>query len=85
MVTELLMQWGPGGPGPGGHGGGPFWIFGLVWMVLIAALIGTVIYALLRKTRRPSATESARTILAERYARGELTGEEYRERLGELR
>lgn len=83
MVTELLMQWGPG-HGPGGHGGGPFWIFGLIWMVLIASLIVTAIYAILRKTRRSSPTASARTILAERYARGELSGEEYRERLSEL-
>ena len=33
----------------------------------------------------PSGDERARDILAERFARGELTGEEYRERLEQLR
>ena len=35
-----------------------------------------------RPPRRP--LDSARALLAERYARGELSGEEYRERLDEL-
>jgi len=53
--------------------------FGLVWVVVLAAVIWFVV----RNTRQrgPSATD----ILAERYARGELSSEEYRERLAELR
>jgi len=35
--------------------------------------------------RPPSDIDRARGILAERFARGELTGEEYRERLEQLR
>jgi putative membrane protein len=39
-----------------------------------------------RSGPRPTApTDRAREILAERYARGEITGEEYRERLDTLR
>lgn len=82
MVTELLMEWGPGGPGA--HAGGPFWIFPLVFLTLIAALVITAIVTMLRRSRRPSATDRAKSVLAERFASGELSAQEYRERLGEL-
>jgi putative membrane protein len=67
----------------GEHDG--FWFpFGLLWL----ALIGAGIWFLVRGgrfRRPPSGMEQARDILAERFARGELTGEEYRERLEQLR
>ena len=65
------------------HHGGGWWIpFALLW----AAVLGTVIWLVIRTTRRrePSGTERARDILAERYARGEISLEEYRERRDEL-
>ena len=61
------------------HGGFwwlPFW---LLWLVLF----GAAIWFVARKARPPR--PSAIDILAERYARGELDSEEYRERLSELR
>jgi putative membrane protein len=65
------------------HGG--FWWapFGLLWLVLL----GTVVWLVLRSTARRGRTgvDRARDILAERYARGELSRDEYRERLDELR
>ena len=64
------------------HGAG-WWIpFALIW----AALIGTVIWLVVRTVRNRGRTgmERAREILAERYARGEISGEEYRERRDEL-
>ena len=67
----------------GDHGGG-WWIpFALLW----AALIGTVVWLVVRAVRNRGRTgmERARDILAERYARGEITGEEYRERLEGIR
>jgi putative membrane protein len=60
------------------HGGFwwlPFW---LLWLVLFGAAIWFVVRK--ARPRGPSATH----ILAERYARGELDTEEYRERLNEL-
>ena len=67
----------------GEHDG--FWFpFGLLWL----ALIGVGIWFLVRGgrfRRPPSGMEQARDILAERFARGELTGEEYRERLEQLK
>ena len=65
----------------GEHDG--FWFpFGLLWL----ALLGTVVWLVVRNRRHRPATglERAREILAERYARGEITGEEYRQRLDEL-
>jgi putative membrane protein len=55
----------------------------LLWFVLIAVLFRWVLW---RGPRwHPSGMERARDILAERYARGEISGEEYRERLDQLR
>ena len=62
---------------------GLWWLpFGLLWL----ALLGTAIWLVARTVRRrePSGVERGIDILAERYARGELSGEEYRERLDEL-
>jgi uncharacterized membrane protein len=59
--------------------GGPLWL--LIW----AALIGTAVWLVLRRRgRRGDPLDRARELLAERFARGELTGEEYRQRLDEL-
>ena len=53
----------------------------LVWALLIV-LVGV----LLRRPRQPPRSgDPARTILAERYARGEITPDEYRERLETLK
>lgn len=82
MVTEFLTQWGPGWHGP--HGG-PGWPFGLFFLLLIVALVVTTSWLVTRgRPRRKAAAERAKEILAERYARGEISSEEYRERLGGL-
>jgi putative membrane protein len=64
------------------HGGFWWFPFALLWVVVL----GTVIWLVARtvRPRERSGVERARGILAERYARGEVTGEEYRERLDEL-
>ena len=53
----------------------------LAWAVLIAAIVSIV----RPRWRAPRISDPARTILAERYARGEITPEEYRERLETLK
>lgn len=70
--------WGGGGPG------GWFWIFPLAWLAFWAILVGLLAWYLIAGRRR-STLDEARRILAERYARGELTPQEYRDRLGQLR
>lgn len=71
-----------------GWGGGWMWLWGIAMM----ALVGLLIVVLARSTNRESAntpppsspTGRGSEILAERYARGELTSEEYRERVEQL-
>jgi putative membrane protein len=64
------------------HGGFWWFPFGLLWV----AVLGAVIWLVARRTRgERSGVERATDILAERFARGELSAEEYRERLSELR
>ncbi len=62
------------------HHDGIWWFpFGLLWI----AVLGTAIWLVVRNLRPRE--RSASDILAERYARGEVSSEEYRERLDELR
>jgi putative membrane protein len=69
----------------GSHGeqDGHWFPFAFLWLVLLGILIWFVVRG--RRFRPPSGDERARDILAERFARGELSGEEYRERLEQLR
>ena len=63
-----------------GWGGGFFW---LLWLAVLAALAFLVIYAARRGSSPPK--ESAEQILRERFARGEISKEEYEDRLKTLR
>jgi putative membrane protein len=70
-----------------GPGSGWGWLWGSIVLLGWVALIATVVWFVARSARSPerSSVERAREVLAERYARGELTTEEYRERLEQLR
>lgn len=74
-----------------GWGDGWWWIlrpfFVLLWIVVIAFVVRFIVFRGFGgpRWRGPSGTERARDILAERFARGEISGEEYRSRLDELR
>jgi putative membrane protein len=75
MTTTVLAS-------GGDHGWWPLWP--LLWI----AVIGTAVWLLVRRRGAhdgPRGVERAREILAERYARGEITSDEYRERLEQLR
>ena len=72
----------------GGWDGGWMWLWGGMMMLAFAAVIGVIVWAAVRAgapPAGPSAGERARDILAERYARGELTTDEYVERVDALR
>jgi putative membrane protein len=69
--------------GADGDWGHPWWP---LWLLFWAALIGTAVWLFSRRRHRGGGPlDRARELLAERYARGELSGEEYRERLDELK
>ena len=67
-----------------GWGGGWMWLWGTLMMLTWVAVIAAAVWLVARSLGdgRPS---RAREILDERYARGELTTDEYRERLDALR
>jgi putative membrane protein len=69
------------------HGYGWFWPMGLMmvgWLVLAVIIVAAVWLTLGNARRATGHADSARRILAERYARGELNDEEYRRRLDAL-
>ena len=88
VLTDLaLLVTGPGSGGEQRWGGGWPWLWGPLMLVIWLAVIGAVAWLLLPGvwSRERAAGDRARAILAERYARGELTSDEYRERLDQLR
>lgn len=70
----------------GGWGGGWMWLWGVAMMVVFVVLVVWLVRSIAGSSRpeRTDPTDRARAILSERYARGELSTEEYRERLTEL-
>jgi putative membrane protein len=82
-----------------GYGmGGWMWLWGAGLIILVLLLVGGLVWAMVAATAnrptpagdrpvdgaRPAPASTARQILEERYARGELDTEEYRERLQTL-
>ncbi len=73
-----------------GWGGGWMWLWGVAMMTLFVVLVVWLIRASTgasgpEAARPRDAAERGREILAERYAKGELSTEEYRERISEMR
>ncbi|HEY1919680.1 MAG TPA: SHOCT domain-containing protein [Streptosporangiaceae bacterium] len=73
-----------------GHSGnwGGWWALAWVcWMLVLWGGLGALAVFLVRRWRRwrPAPGTSPEDILAERYARGEISTEEYHERLEVLR
>ena len=61
-----------------------WFVFPFFWLLWLGA-IATVLYFVFRgKSRRWNGGDRAKAILAERFARGEISGEEFRERLEQL-
>lgn len=74
--------------GPGNDGGGEWWwpfriLVILFWIAVIAFTVRWIIWG--RRNRESSAMDTARGVLAERYARGEIDSEDYRQRSDQLR
>lgn len=67
-----------------GWGGGWVWLWATIMMLTWVALIAAAVWLVARSLGSDRGRSRAREILDERYARGELTTEEYRERLEQL-
>lgn len=67
--------------GPYGHGGFPFPVFPLFFLLLFVA--AAVVFGVLRQSGWRARTD-ARAVLADRFARGDIDADEYRSRLSEL-
>jgi putative membrane protein len=65
------------------HGWWPLWP--LLWLGVIVTVVWLVTRRRRTAARPQSGADRARDILAERYARGEITSDEYRERSEQLR
>ncbi|MEG6565418.1 SHOCT domain-containing protein [Thermoanaerobacterium saccharolyticum] len=64
-----------------GYGGGI--VFGLIWMIIQVAIVVGAIYfivSLFQNKKGSNRSSNALEILKERYARGEISEEEYKER-----
>lgn len=88
-ITTILAQLVADNDGWGhmrGWGGGWMWLWGTLMMFSWVAIIAAAIWFVTRARDRTSSPGGgrAREILDERYARGELTTDEYRERLDHL-
>ncbi|GAB2597387.1 SHOCT domain-containing protein [Pseudactinotalea suaedae] len=80
MLGEVLAD----GPWRYGAGPGPFLLFPLLWLLAFGGVIAAVV---LGRRRRDAlaGTRAGERVLAERFAQGEITVEDYRARLAELR
>jgi putative membrane protein len=83
VTASTLLAWDHHGWGDVGW----MWLWGGLMMVLWVALIVGAVWLLATRPwwRAPPPADRAREILAERYARGEISTEEYHERLDALR
>lgn len=79
--------YGGGMMGGGGWGlfGGGMGLWGVLWMGVLLAVALYVAYALLERASGPGGEERRpRSVLRERYARGELSDEEFERRRDQL-
>ncbi len=72
-----------GWPGYGGFGIFPYG--GLIMGILLLLILGAVLYSVLRNRNTSREAPSSLDILKKRLARGEISKEEYRELLEELK
>ena len=68
-----------------GDGHEHWWIVAPFFWALWLAVLGTILYFVFRGKRRWSGDHRAKAILAERFARGEISTEEFHERMDALR
>jgi putative membrane protein len=61
-----------------------WFVFPFFWVLWVGVIASFVYFVFRGKSRRWNGHDHAKAILAERFARGEISGEEFRERLEQL-
>ncbi len=89
FTTPLIGLLADSGDGSIGHmngwGGGWMWLWGSLMMLAWVAILGGATWLAFRsRSVGPTMRGGARAILDERYAKGELETDEYRERVAQL-
>jgi putative membrane protein len=84
----MMWGWGPGGYGGyGGYGGALMWIGPVLMVLFVIAIILAIVFFvryLVRQDRRSGSEDSALEILKRRYAKGDITKQEYEEKRRDL-
>lgn len=79
MLAEMITH----GHGPWNHGGPGWWlVFPILFWLVVASIAGYLVY---HGSPRRSARGAAEHTLADRYARGEISEEELKQRRAVLR
>jgi putative membrane protein len=68
----------------GGHEEHWWFVFPFFWLLWVGVIASVIYFVFRGKSRRWNGHDRAKAILAERFARGEISGEEFRERLEQL-
>jgi putative membrane protein len=69
-------------------GGAGWWVWGVLMMVVMLGIVALVVWLIVRSSHGSAPggePSSAREILSERFARGEIDADEYHDRLSKLR
>lgn len=82
LATYAVYAYPGWGHGPGAGGPGWWLVFPIVFWALVLSVVGYLIY---RRSPKQQARSAAERTLAERYARGEISEEELRQRRTVLR
>jgi putative membrane protein len=61
-----------------------WFVFPFFWLLWVGVIATVLFFVFRRRSGRCTGTDRARAILAERFARGEISGDELRERLAQL-
>jgi putative membrane protein len=77
LTTSLLAS-------AGGHDEHWWFVFPFFWLLWVGVIASFIYFVFRGKSRRWNGHDRAKAILAERFARGEISGEEFRERLEQL-
>jgi putative membrane protein len=84
FVANVLADWHDRMMDGGGAG---WWVWGVLMMFVMLGIVALVVWLIVRASHSAHGgqSSSAREILSERFARGEIDTDEYHDRLSKLR